>query len=227
MPVEQDFRHRLNEVSLYLRSLKDVEKRQLDRNKMFYRASGALAASRAASFIMIYNCVEFAMKESLKEIRMEAAERVETFDELFVYWQHDLIKARFGAKLASGVNFEKFLIDLRTSMPMRPSWLKDERTVKDLPFSCNIDHLQLIDLARKLGDSRWKPPKSSLGGSDLELVRRTRNDLAHGDETFENIGNLYSIIDISEKLNRIRAFMCSYIRMLGRHRAATRYRAIN
>src|SRR5262249_5783173 len=98
------------------------------------------------------------------------------------------------------------------------------RDIRPLPFSGNINHDRLIDLARRMGDKRWKPPKSSLGGSDLELVRQARNDLAHGDETFENVGSHYSIGDISDKLTRIRIFMCSYIQMLERYRAQSRYR---
>jgi hypothetical protein len=221
VPVEADFRRRLNEVSLYLRSLSDVEKRQLGRNKLFYRAHAALAASRAASFIMIYNCVEYGTKEALAAIRQEAAATVPKFEELIEYWQHEVVRHRYGRKLAEGINVESFLVDIRKSLPVRPISLKDTRP---LPFSGNINHDRLIDLARKIGDSRWRPPRSSLGGSDLELVRQARNDLAHGDETFENVGSLYSIDDISDKLGRIRTFMCSYIRMLDRYRVNSRYR---
>jgi hypothetical protein len=221
VPVEADFRRRLNEVSFYLRSLGDVEKRQLGRNKLFYRASPALAASRAASFIMIYNCVEYGTKEALAQIRQEAAVNVTRFEELIEYWQHEVVRHRYGHKLSEGVNFESFLVDMRKSLPIQPVLLKGSRP---LPFSGNINHDRLIDLARKIGDKNWKPPKWSLGGSDLELVRQARNDLAHGDETFENVGSQYSIADITDKLKRIRLFMCSYIRMLDRYRTNSRYR---
>jgi hypothetical protein len=221
VPVESEFRRRLNEVSLYLRSLGDVEKRQLGKNEVFYRAHAALAASRAATFIMIYNCVEYGTKEALALVRDEAATRVAKFEELVEYWQHEIVRSRYGRKLSEGVNVESFLVDIRKSMPIQPLSLKQSRP---LPFGGNINHERLIDLARKIGDRSWKPPRSSLGGSDLELVRQARNDLAHGDETFENVGSLYSIDDISDKLGRIRTFMCSYIRMLERYRINSRYR---
>jgi hypothetical protein len=219
--IEADFRKRLNAVSFYLRSLSDVEKRQQGKSGLFYRAQPALAASRAASFIMIYNCVEYGLKEALTQVKQEAAAKVVTFEELIEYWQHEIVKHRYGQKLSDGINFESFLIDVRRSMPIKPATLKDTRA---LPFSGNINHEKLIELARKIGDKQWKPPKASLGGSDLELVRKARNDLAHGDETFENVGSQYSIQDIAEKLNRIRLFMCSYIKMLDRYRTNARYK---
>jgi hypothetical protein len=170
---------------------------------------------------MIYNCVEYGTKEALLAIRQEAAVSVTRFEELIEYWQHEAIRHRFGRKLSEGITVENFLVDIRKSLPIQPMLLKDSRP---LPFVGNINHDRLIDLARKIGDQKWKPPKSSLGGSDLELVRKMRNDLAHGDETFENVGSLYSIDDLSSKLSRIRTFMCSYIRMLDRYRIAGRYR---
>jgi hypothetical protein len=124
----------------------------------------------------------------------------------------------------TGVNFESFLKDVSVSSPFSPAWLKDEKYLQTLPFAGNINHEQLIGLAKRIGAKNWKPPKSSLGGSDLELVRKMRNELAHGDETFENVGGQYSINDISDKLVRIRLFMCSYIKMLDRHRAREAYK---
>jgi hypothetical protein len=221
MSVEVDFRRRITEVSFFLRSLRDIEKRQLKNNKLFYRAPSALAVSRASSFIMIYNCVEYAAKQSLAEIKREAASGDLLFGELVEYWQDEIIKARFGPRLSSGMNHEIFLLEVRKSIPAQVTWLKDTPA---LPFSGNINHERLIDFAKKIGVNQWKPPKSSLGGSDLELIRKNRNDLAHGDETFESVGGQYSIDDIYSKLDRIRSFMCSYIRMMERYKLKGRYK---
>ena len=219
--METDFRGRLNEVSLYIRSLADVEKRQLGGDKLFYRAQPALAASRASSFIMIYNCVEYGVRQSLKNIRDDAAINVTRFEELIDYWQHEIILTIYSKKLKDGTNFDIFLGDLRKSLPPNPKTLRNAR---QLPFSGNINHEKLIELAHKIGVRGWKPPKLSLGGSDLELVRKARNDLAHGEETFENIGGQYSCADIQEKLRRIRLFTCSYLRKLESYKTKRHYK---
>lgn len=224
MSVEADFRRRLNEVSFYLRSLQDIERRQAVSGTLFYRSTVALAASRASTFIMIYNCVEFATKEVVRQIRVDAADKVATFDSLHEYWKLELLRARFGKKLTVGINFEKFIDDVRVSMPIQPRSLKNAETVKELPFSGNINHERLIDFAKKVGISNFKPPRSTLGGADLELIRSARNQLAHGDESFEALGGQYSISDIFEKLKRTRAFMCAYIRTMDRYRSAEKFK---
>lgn len=224
MSTESELRHRLNDVSVFLSSLRALEKRHSSQRRVSVRWVRVLAASRASSFIMMYNCVEYATKRALKEIRTEAAEKVDSFEELAQYWQTDIVRTRFGARLASGTNFDVLIENIRSSIPPKPSWLKNPSSVESLPFGGNINHERLIKLAHDIGDRNWKPPRSSLGGSDLELVRRTRNELAHGDEQFEVIGSQYSVKDIRDKLNRVRLFMCSYVRMLDRHRLNAEYR---
>jgi hypothetical protein len=207
-----------------LRSLQDIERRQATHGTLFYRSTVALAASRASTFIMIYNCVEFATKEMVRQIRVDAADKAGSFDSLHDFWKLEILRARFGKKLSDGVNFERFIEDVRVSMPLQPRSLKNPENVKELPFSGNINHERLIEFAKKVGISNFRPPRSTLGGSDLELIRSARNQLAHGEESFEILGGQYSIKDIYEKLRRTREFMCAYIRTMDRYRIAEKYK---
>jgi hypothetical protein len=63
----------------------------------------------------------------------------------------------------------------------------------------------------------WKIPKHTLGGSDLNLVRKRRNDLAHGEETFLNIGSSSDTLTLIAQLERIKKFFSSFLRMLERY----------
>jgi hypothetical protein len=105
-------------------------------------------------------------------------------------------------------------------VPGKVTWLNKG---DDVPFSGNIDHEKLIKFARDIGDRRWHPPKNTLGGSDLLTVKTTRNNLAHGEETFEAVGGNYSVSDIADKLRRVRSFMCSYIQMMERYATSRAY----
>jgi hypothetical protein len=149
---------------------------------------------------------------------------VPQFENLHRYWQIELIKHRFGQKLSAGMPFDAFVEDIRGALPIRPKWLSNETSIGKLPFAGNINHERLIVFATRDLNVSWRPPAASRGGEDLELIRRARNDLAHGDDTFENIGGQYVVDDIAEKLQRIRLFMCSYLRMLERYRAGGRYK---
>jgi hypothetical protein len=217
--IEEDFRGRLNDVSIYLRSLRTLEKKQSNKAGVV-KPSKTLAASRAAAFIMIYNCVEFATKEAFASIRRDMMGSVQDFSKLIVYWQEEIVRIHFDQKLGDGVNHAELLREFRTFLPGRITWLTK---VEALPFSGNINHEKLIDLARKIGDKKWRPPKSTMGGLDLEFVRTRRNELAHGDEAFATVGGALSIDDIAEKMTRIRAFMCSYLRMIERYRTNKKY----
>jgi hypothetical protein len=218
--IEEAFRARISGVSYYLRSLRELEARHRTPGRGFYRAAATLAASRAASFIMIYNCVEFATRETIISVRKRMQSDSNSFAELIAYWQQDIVHAHFKKKLQDGVNHGALLQEFVEFVPGRINWLQKEEAV---PFPGNIDHTKLIKFARDIGDRRWRPPSNTLGGADLAIVKNARNELAHGEETFEVIGGNYSVTDIADKLDRIRSFMCSYIRMMQRYETNRSY----
>jgi hypothetical protein len=222
MSPEQQFRKRLAAVSYYLRSLRDLEERHKKPGRGFYRASATIAASRAAAFIMIYNCVEFAVREAVISTRQDIRANEMDFTRLLPYWREELLRVHFRDRLEQGTHHLTLLRDFDTFIPGKINWLAKER---ELPFSGNIDHETLLEFAARIGQKRWKPPRRSLGGSDLKLVKNARNDLAHGDETFEDIGGQYETSDISNKLGRIKEFICSFIRMIERYRSGQLYRS--
>jgi hypothetical protein len=218
MPVENGFRIRAKEVRAYLRSLKSLEQR-IKPGQSFYRASAAITASRAAAFIMIYNSVEYATREALMELRSDIVVNGQGFDKVILHWRHEIVKAHFSDRLRQGTNFAEFLKNLAEFFPGKLDW---NSTEKDLPFSGNIDHEEIFRFIGRIG-YHWKPPKVSLGGTDLQLVRKMRNDLAHGLESFEAVGAQFTTDDIAEKFKRIREFMLSFLRMIGRYQTKRLY----
>jgi len=104
-------------------------------------------------------------------------------------------------------------------MPGQLTWKSESH---ELPFPGNIDQSELLRFVKRIG-YRWKPPKRSLGGTDLNLIRQMRNDLAHGKQTFEDVGALYSTQDIVEKFDRIREFMISFLRAVDRYKVKQLY----
>jgi HEPN superfamily protein len=218
MSADAGFRIRAKEVRAYLRSLHSLEK-NIRPGRSFYRATAAITASRAAAFIMIYNSVEYAAREALVELRSDITLNGSAFDKIILHWRQEIIKAHFYDRLRQGTNFMHFLNELTQFMPGRLDWNATER---DLPFSGNIDHEELFRFVGRIG-YRWKPPKVSLGGTDLQLVRKMRNDLAHGLESFESIGAQFTTDDITEKFDRIREFMVSFLRMVDRYKTKRLY----
>lgn len=220
MSVESDFLERTKRVTGYLRSLKSLEKAHNMPGRGFYRATSAVTASRAAAFIMMYNCIEFGIREAMVALRMEIMTQGCAFGELRNYWKEEITRANFHSRLTQGTNHVQFLRDMTQFMPGSVGWKGD---LERIPFSGNVDHLELLQFIRKI-EHRWKPPPTSLGGSDLYLIRQMRNDLAHGNETFEEVGSNFQTDDLLTKFQRARKFMVSLIKTLNRYQRLQLYR---
>jgi hypothetical protein len=220
MPAEGGFRIRAKEVRAYLRSLQSLEDKHKRPGRGFYRASAAITASRASAFIMIYNCVEYAAREAVVELREDIQSNAGAFDVVVAHWQEEIVRAHFYDQLRQGTNYVDFLKEVTAFFPGRLDWSHAKR---ELPSRGNLDQNELFALVRRIG-YRWRPPKKSLGGSDLQLIRQMRNDLAHGQESFETVGAQYTTQDIIEKFERVRYFMLSFLKMLARYRVRRLYR---
>lgn len=214
MSLEKDFRERARLVMAYLRSLKSLEKMHSRPGRRFYRTAATITASRAASFIMMYNCVEFAVRELAMAIRREIVLQDCQFGLLKKHWKEEIAKAHFHERLAQGTNHIDLLEDFVAFTPGVVDWRAELGRV---PFPGNVDNDRLFQFVKKI-DHKWRPPPSSLGGTDLYLIRQMRNDLAHGHETFEAVGANYQTQDIIIKFERVRTFMISFIRSLERYK---------
>jgi len=222
MSVEGGFRKRAKETRAYLRSLEDLESRLLRERRGFYRAAKTVTASRAAAYLMIYNCVEFAVREAVTGIRRDAKAEGAAFTDLKPYWRNEILKAHFGKKLSNGVNHGKLLSEFSDFFPGSVSWSESEG---DIPFNGNIDHTRLFGFLEDITGKKWKAPKGTLGGSDLVAIRNIRNSLAHGDESFEYIGSSSTTSDMIQIFDRVRTFMLGYIDQIERYRKAKAYLA--
>lgn len=214
------FNDRAKRVTVYLRSLKDLEKKHATPGRGFYSAKLAIQSSRASAFIMIYNCIEFGIREATQEVRQTISGSGLEFFELSEFWRFDLMQQNHAKRLKDGTNHDDFLRSVATDPINTSRWPEGADKV---PFPGNIDNAKILRMVRKLG-IRWNPPPTSLGGADLDLVRRTRNDLAHGRERFEDVGANYTTEDIMEKFVRVRRFMVSAMRAIKRHETRELYR---
>ncbi|RWK49761.1 hypothetical protein [Mesorhizobium sp.] len=222
MSVEGRFRVRAQDVSEYLKSLQSLERVYNIPGRSFYRATAAITASRASAFIMMYNCIEFGSREALVGLRQEILAGGGGFMALKDYWQEEIARAHFRDRLTQGANHDSLIRDVARFAPGVVDW---KSNLRRLPFSGNVDNEELLRFVARI-ESRWRPPRSCLGGSDLVLIRQMRNTLAHGAETFETVGSQFSTQDITEKFRRTRIFMVSLIKGLERYKTRQHYRRV-
>lgn len=221
MTLETQFVDRTKSVIAYLRSLKALEKAHHTPGRGFYRSAEAISASRAASFIMMYNCVEFGVRETAVTLRKHISSSAPQFVDLRPHWREEIVRIKFFDRVQQGTNHSHLMRDFASFIPGVVDW---GRQVERIPFAGNIDQARLFEFVGSLGH-KWRPPKSSFGGTDLDLIKRMRNDLAHGNEEFEAIGAQFDTDELIEKYDRVRKFMVSLIRSLEKYGNEQRYLA--
>jgi hypothetical protein len=213
----QAFRSRIKAVRKYVKSLHDIGE-GMNSSHNFYNKAATIASSRAAVYIMIYNCVEHAITMSYRNLVSDINSNRVHFGRLTYYWQKEFLRITQLEKIREGTNHAQFTYRIVEITQSEVYWNSTDNGF----FSGNIDHKTLINVAKNLGE-RWKPPKGTLGGSDLHSVKTYRNDLAHGEEEFINIGSIETTESLLLKLDRVRDVIISFLEMMERHRVRQKY----
>lgn len=190
--VRRDFFERVSEVLACLRHVEMLEGARLQRTIELQDGSRvpssvainatARKALRASIYLLTYNMIEAIATKSVQAIFDHFASSKTSFDDvrdevkLFILTQ---AKKQAPSKLAPQ------LVQLSTDI------LQFAFDAESL-FSGNIDARRLRKTAGQLGYS-----ERTLGRNDhLKLIKDNRNDLAHGDKTFVEIGRDVSINDL-------------------------------
>lgn len=220
MSVLPEFNSRLDEIHHVLEVVREMERRQRSDRRSFYQKGRLIASSRAASYLMMYNAMEAAMRNLMFSIRTQIQQESVKFTDVSEYWRLDAIQARFLHKMASGTNHGNVLTDI---IPMTNSSLTWDDTDRErLPFNGNFGQTAAMRLIEQLG-LQWKPPPEALGGVDLENIRQRRNALAHGLETFQQAGSQVTAGALQDVLARVRRFMVSYIHAVEKYAEDKKY----
>ena len=210
----------MGQVTIMLRSVKKVEKQQ-SRAKRPSVELGAMAASaRAASYVMMYNAIEASIRAALYSVRLEISSNVKHFVEIDDFWQIDTIQARFLDKMQEGTNHSGILKETIAVVDGFVDWHQDQ--LNRMPAGGNFGSEAAFRLKSALG-LRWTAPPRTLGGNDLENIRIRRNNLSHGFEEFENIGNDVTADDLLQIVGRVEQFMISYLDAIERYRQSKSY----
>jgi hypothetical protein len=121
--------------------------------------------------------------------------------------------------LRQGTNHEEHLNRIVDFVPGSVDWLHG---IDDLPFAGNINKGRIFRFVKDI-DYRFVPPPASFGGNDLDIIKTTRNDLAHGAESFFDIGSNYTTNDIIQIFTRIRTFILAFLRVIDKYRSDQHY----
>ena len=196
--VRRVFTERLMEVETYLKFVHELDAGHV---RLSFQSNSVLNQNdtgswiktlKASCFLIIYNLVESTMKNGIEAI----------FDDLKIH----------------GVSYDACRDEVRRIIILNFKALSPDRALSDLSqiaqdvviktfdkarlFSGNIDSRKIKATARSYG---FREPSGK--GHQLLSIKNNRNDLAHGDKSFDEIGRNYSMDEILIINNDTKAYL--------------------
>lgn len=154
-----------------------------------------VTTAKAAGFLVIYNMVESSIRSAFLEAYQIIGSEKLTWDalrdelrDLWIASQH----SRLTRETASPGNYLKKARELVQRVFERESI---ELAGDDLPISGNLDARSIRDLCAAHGIDH-QDRAAAHDGADLLTVKAKRNNLAHGIESFDEVGRGYTADDL-------------------------------
>ncbi|MCW6052557.1 hypothetical protein K4039_21395 [Lyngbya sp. CCAP 1446/10] len=196
-----DFNTRANEVNDYFIFLEGLIKQTTKLavadsagNDTIQSLNSELAKTlKANGFLLLYNLVESTMRNAIEAIFDELKAQAISFDRLkpeikMIVLQN--LKNRSPKKIHLQIN--QISTDIITA-----TFEREEL------FSGNVDAKLIKEIAEKYGFSCKTKAEQTKNGQNLVVVKRNRNDLAHGVKSFEDVGRDKSIQQLLEIKNEV------------------------
>ncbi|MDZ4725565.1 MAG: MAE_28990/MAE_18760 family HEPN-like nuclease [Leptospira sp.] len=196
--VQTDFRNRVSEIESYFTFIKQVDLGvtlliKKDSREPVYTPndqSDLIRTFKASSFLLLYNLMESTVNNAIEAIFDEFLEKSISFDSC-----RKAIRRTILDNLKQH-NVDKILPELNNL----PIDIVTKTFIKNDIVSGNVDARKIRGIADEYG---FAHPVTERGGDDLLIVKTSRNDLAHGNKSFSEIGKDYSVDDVILKKDNI------------------------
>lgn len=196
--TKDDFEARKIEIEDYFKFLHIIDD---ERTFLKYSKSNVMVEERvptklqitliANTFLILYNVIESTVRNSIVEIYEKIKEDEVSYNDLSaklkIIWLKQKTKnIKDGNTRESTIqkNIENIIVHVVENEII--SLTKD-----DIDISGNIDAEKIRELAKEIGFDK------STHGQNLVIIKNKRNSLAHGNNTFYDIGRDYSVSDVS------------------------------
>ncbi len=200
--TREDFNTRKDEIENYFKFLKIFD---YDNTRLQYSIDGIVHFERiesrfltillANAFLILYNLIESTVRNSIIELYLKIEEENISFDRLNENLQKIWIKQETD-NLQEG-NFRQET--LREYVMNIAKTIIRKETIKlskdSIDFSGNLDAQKIRDLAKQIGFNETR------NGRNLVSIKEKRNRLAHGEQTFYDVGKDYSVSDLIDLKN--------------------------
>ncbi len=199
--VQQDFQTRAEEIENYFRFVERLAEGDIRLAGMDSSANplnqqdhdSLLKTLKANGFILLYNLVESTMKNAIEAVFDEFRTTGVSFDDC-----REEVRQIVLSNLKAH-NPDK-VFNALTPLAQK---ILTETFRKEKAFAGNVDAKKIREVARDYG---FQPPSGKSG--NLLTVKSLRNDLAHGDKSFAEVGKDFGV----ERLRDIKNEVFDYLR---------------
>mgnify|MGYP001211919790 CR=1 FL=1 len=207
-----DFENRKLEIENYFKFLLIFD----DNNtKLQYIKDGAVVIEKiqsqfqiiliANAFLILYNLIESTVRNSIIEIYTKVEDNQLSFDKLSDNLQKIWIRQTTDKLKENNFKHET----LRAYILVLAKDILQKETIKlakdKMDFSGNLDAGEIRKLADKIGF------KKAVNGRNLVEIKNKRNRLAHGEQTFYDVGKDFSVGEINTFKNETFAYLSEII----------------
>ncbi|VXD22337.1 XisH domain-containing protein (fragment) [Planktothrix serta PCC 8927] len=191
----QNFDERAQEVSRYFIFLKNLEQGSIQlsignaNNTKIKPINQDLEKTlKATGYLLLYNLVESTMRNAIETIFEELITKNISFDDLRDEIKKIIIDQVKDKDLQSTdkllLNLQNISVDIISATF---NAIRHQENKKRL-FSGNVDAREIKDTAKKYGFSFQTNQNKTRDGIDLVTVKTNKNNLAHGFQSFEEVG---------------------------------------
>lgn len=169
---------------------------------------------KANSFILLYNLIESTIVNSIKAVSNSIQNDELTYEQL-----SESIKRLWIKQEARKIREKNQSIELVQRIAETIlNWEFLSLQVDSVSISGNIDTQEIRKITQQIG---WEQSKD---GRELVTIKNKRNNLAHGEYTFSDIGKEYSIKDLEELKNKTLLYLDDVLSKVETYIAEERYK---
>ena len=216
--IIQQFDERVEEVDLYFSFLEKLDDPDASlyfpnkrKNKTERVSTDLFTMLKATAFLVIYNLVESTIREAILLVYRELELKGHTYESICRELRDIWIHYHFRDVFDPTANWDSYRLkatDLVEMAMNRAVIVMDRRAIR---VSGNLDANEIRRVCRSHGIST-KTHYRADGGAKLLTVKVQRNNLAHGNFSFSEIGRQYTIGDLKMIKGQSVIFLRSILR---------------
>jgi len=204
------YNERINEINLYFDFLFDILDRRpklkfSDEEKGFDR--DLIHILKANAYLVVYNLIESTVCNAIEDIHTTLKAETELCaDKLNI----ELAKRAF-KKVNEQTISQANLSNTSVGIFIVKEWLNDHDKViksnKNPLFSGNVDARKIREVAELYGFSHQTDKEVTRDGRSLVKIKNTRNNLAHGTDSFKDRGQQTSVDELKTMKDEVIAYL--------------------